>query len=73
MNEAIKAILGRIGSRTIRGTVPLHPASYSSNDYSHPLPLLPHIATVTDTSACEEWQQSRTVPLCTEHASDPRT
>ena len=57
MNEAIKAILGRIGSRTIRGTVPLHPASYSSNDYSHPLPLLPHIATVTDTSTCEEWQQ----------------
>jgi len=50
--------------------VPRLPASRSSNDYSHPLSLLPHIATVIDTSACEQWQESRTVPLCTEHATD---
>jgi hypothetical protein len=53
--------------------VPRLPASHSSNDYSHPLPLLPHIATVTDTSDCEQWQPRLTVPLCTEHASDPHT
>jgi hypothetical protein len=56
-----------------RDLVPRLPASYSGNDYSHPLHLLPHIATVTDTLACEQWQQGRTVPLCTEHVSDPRT
>ena len=28
-----------------------------------PLPLLPRIAIVTDTSACEQWKQSRTVPF----------
>ena len=63
----------RYSQREIPDLVPRLPASYSSNDYSRPVPLLPHIATVTDTSACEQWKQSRTVPLRTEHASDPRT
>ena len=52
--------------------VPRLPASRSSNDYSHPLSLLPHIATVADALACEQWRPRRTVPLCTEHASDPQ-
>ena len=47
--------ISRDKSRTeIPGLVLRLPASHSSNDYSYPLPLLPHIATVTDISACEQ-------------------
>ena len=41
--------------------VPRLPASRSSNDYSHPLSLLPHIATVADALACEQWRPRRYV------------
>jgi len=39
VNEAIKAIFGRIGSRTTRVLVPLPPAFLFPNVY--PAPLLP--------------------------------
>ena len=56
--------ISRYESRSgVRGLVPQLLASYSGNDYSHPLPLLPHIAIVTETSACEQSRPSRTVPF----------